>query len=187
MRFCYFCRMIILFIIVVLLVVSNLVWLVLFVHIRQSYKKLMQKSIENEGGAEELVKTVSFDKAQIQSEQEELIIKGLQRLFEEERVYLNPSLTIQDLARRLSTNKTTLSHVINTSMNQNFVSLLNSYRVKESMSVLSDPKHFRTKMEVVGEMCGFNNRQVFHAAFKKEMGITPNHFRNIQIITAKEK
>ena len=80
----------------------------------------------------------------------------------------------------------TLSHVINAYLHQNFSSLLNSYRIKESLKLLGDPQFFHEKMEVIGEMCGYNNRQVFHQAFKKEMGITPNHFRNIQKATARE-
>lgn len=171
----------------ILLGVSNLTWLVLFVHIRRSYKKLMRKSMENEGGVQELVKIACFEQAKAQNEHEKTLLDELNRMLDEEKIYLNPSLTIQELALKLGTNKTTLSHVINSDLNQNFASLLNGYRVRESITVLSNPLYFQEKLEVVGEMCGFNNRQVFHAAFKKEMGITPNHFRNIQKATVREE
>lgn len=126
-----------------------------------------------------LVEIVKFDTDSVRDAQECQMLEKLQVLLEQEKVYLDPTLSIQDLAKRLATNRTTLSHVINTHLNQNFASLLNSYRIKEAVRLLSDPQYFQEKMEVVGELCGYNNRQVFHAAFKKEMGITPNHFRNI--------
>ena len=56
----------------------------------------------------------------------------------------------------------------------------------EALRLLGDDQHFNDKIEVIGEMCGYSNRQVFHAAFKKEMGITPTHFRNINKNNAKK-
>jgi len=45
--------------------------------------------------------------------------------------------------------------------------------------LLTNNKTSNYKMEVISDMCGFNNRQVFHAAFKKETGLTPNDFRKM--------
>ena len=166
-------------IIISVLAASNIAFIVLFVHSRWAYHKLMQKNLCQEEKEDVLVEVVKFDTDSVRDAQECQMLEKLQVLLEEEKVYLDPTLSIQDLAKRLATNRTTLSHVINTHLSQNFASLLNSYRIKEAVRLLSDPQYFQEKMEVVGELCGYNNRQVFHAAFKKEMGITPNHFRNI--------
>ena len=84
------------------------------------------------------------------------------------------------LGTLVGTNKSRLSHVINTGLGQNYASLVNRYRVKESIQLLSDEQYFLEKLEAIGEMCGYSNRQAFHAAFKKEMGITPNAWRRAQ-------
>lgn len=169
----------------ILSVVANGVMTVLYVHSRCSYRRLMQKSLQQEEPEKKLVSSVSFDVVEVDDELELAVLDKLQASLERDRLYLRPELTIQELAKVLGTNKATLSHVINSRLHQNFSSLINGYRIRESMRLLSDPQYFREKMEVVGEMCGYNNRQVFHAAFKKEMGITPNHFRNIQKTTAR--
>lgn len=166
-------------IIISVLAASNIAFLVLFVHSRRAYHKLMQKNLCREEKEEVLVENVKFNTDSVRDAQERQILERLQVLLEEEKVYLDPTLSIQDLSKRLATNRTTLSHVINTHLHQNFATLLNSYRIKEAVRLLSDPQYFHEKMEVVGELCGYNNRQVFHAAFKKEMGITPSHFCNI--------
>lgn len=158
---------------------SNVVFLILFVHSRWSYHKLMQKNLETEEKKNSLVETASYNIDVVPDEQERRVLRDLQKAMEQGKVFLDPTISIQDLAKRLGTNRTNLSHIINTYLNQNFASLLNNYRIKEAVNLLSDPKHFNEKMEMIGEMCGYCNRQVFHAAFKKEMGITPSHFRNI--------
>lgn len=166
-------------IIISVLAASNIAFLVLFFHSRWAYHKLMQKNLCQNEKEEVLVDNVKFNTDNIRDAQERQMLERLQVLLEDDKVFLDPALSIQDLAKRLATNRTTLSHVINTHLHQNFATLLNSYRIKEAVRLLSDPQFFQEKMEVVGELCGYNNRQVFHAAFKKEMGITPNHFRNI--------
>ncbi len=174
------------YIILSVLAMSNILFLILFIHSRWSYRKLMQKSLETEEKKNALVETASFNIEIVPDEQERRILRDLQKAMEQGKVFLDPTISVQDLAKRLGTNRTSLSHIINTHLNQNFASLLNSYRIKEAVNLLSDPQHFDDKMEAVGEMCGYNNRQVFHAAFKKEMGITPSHFRNINKNRIKE-
>lgn len=170
----------------IFLTLSNIATLVLLFHSRRSYRKLMQKSLRKDEECNNLIEPVVFEPAEAVDEHSEKLLQKLQICMEQHKLYLRPELNIQDMSRELGTNKTTLSHVINTYLHQNFSSLLNSYRIKESLKLLGDPQYFHEKMEVIGEMCGYNNRQVFHQAFKKEMGITPNHFRNIQKATARE-
>lgn len=173
-------------VIILILAITNIVTLVLFIYSRWSYRKLMQRNLQKDEQRDELVGKVSYDTVSIRDEQERKLLDNLRKCMETDKMYLNPNLSIIDLSKAVGTNKTTLSHVINTYLQQNFASLLNSYRVREAIDMLSDPENFNKKMEVIGEMCGYNNRQVFHTAFKKVMNITPNHFRNIQKATVRE-
>ena len=142
-------------IIISVLAASNIAFLVLFVHSRWAYHKLMQKNLCREEKEEVLVEIVKFDTDSVRDAQERQMLERLRVLLEEDKVYLDSALSIQDMAKRLATNRTTLSHVINTHLNQNFASLLNSYRIKEAVRLLSDPQYFQEKIEVVGELCGF--------------------------------
>lgn len=140
---------------------------------------MMKKNLQEEKMKNKLVEKVSYEVPESFDKQDRQILNALQLALERDKLYLNPALTIQDLAKVVGTNKTKLSHVINNCLNQNYASLLNSYRIREAIHLLSDSKYYDYKIEAIGEMCGYSNRQVFHAAFKKAMGITPTHFRNV--------
>lgn len=167
---------------IILLIISlagNIVLLILYLHSRWSYHKLMNRSLKEESKKDELVDKFSFEELSVENSRDKLILDSLQKLMEEEKVYLNPLLGIEELARMVGTNKTYLSRVINNSFQQNFPAFVNRYRVRESIRLLSDSGNFSRSIEEIGEMCGYTTRQAFHSAFKKEMGITPRHFRNI--------
>ncbi len=170
-----------------MLVISNVVMLILLLQSRLSYSILLKKSLKEEKKKNELVDKISFETAVSSDEHERSILRALQSSMENDKAYLNQTLTIQDLARMVGTNKTTLSHVINTCLGQNFSAMLNSYRIREAIRLLTDPQYMEYNMEAIGEMCGYSNRQVFHAAFKKEMGVTPKHFRKISIHSREER
>lgn len=180
MEFLYFCAMKILQIILLIIsLAGNFVLMILYLHSRWSYHKLMNKSLKEESRKDELVDKFLFEDLPVESNRDKMMLDALQKLMEEEKVYLNPSLGIEELAKMVGTNKTYLSHVINRSFQQNFPSFVNRYRVREAIRLLSDNSNFNRSIEEIGELCGYTTRQAFHSAFKKEMGITPRHFRNI--------
>lgn len=157
----------------------NITLLIILTHIRKVYHRMIRKTLRKEKTKNELVEKVSYEAATTADDQERAVLKHLQLSMERDKLYLNPDLDMQSLAKIVGTNKATLSHVINNCLHQNFATFLNRYRVREAIQLLSDSQYANYKIEVIGEMCGYSNRQVFHAAFKKEMGITPTHFRNI--------
>lgn len=157
----------------------NAVMIILFLHSRWAYHKLISKSLSVQSKKDQIIDRISFDLPDIMDEHDKDIIMSLKKAMETDKIYLNPMLGIQDLAKIIGTNKNKLSSIINSYLHISYTAMLNQYRIRESINILSDPKYFSYKIETIGEMCGYNNRQVFHAAFKKEMGITPTHFRNI--------
>jgi YesN/AraC family two-component response regulator len=98
-------------------------------------------------------------------------------LFRKEKIYLKSEITIQEIAKLLNSNKTNISRLINSYYHKNFPTVVNEYRIKEAIHLLSDNKAGAYKLEVISEMCGFRNRQVFHQAFKRVTGMTPHDFR----------
>lgn len=166
-------------VVLIISLIVNLVLLVLYINSRKSYHVLMKKNLQKEKSEDMLVEQVTFDTATAENEKEQLLLEKLKVIMEQEKTYVDPELNIQKLAKTAGTNRNTLSHIINKCLNQNFASFLNRYRVREAIRLLEDERYRDYKIEAIGEMCGFSNRQAFHSAFKKEMGITPTHFRNI--------
>ena len=158
---------------------TTVFFLFLYVKWRWKYKQLLKKSLRTSEVSIELVETFSFVADSVDSATENRILNDLYRLFEEEKIYLNSQLTIGELAKLVGVSKSVLSRIINAKAQRNFPTLLNEYRVKEAVRLLKDPKAQNYKMEIIAEMCGYRNRQVFHSAFKRCVGVTPIQFRDM--------
>ena len=98
----------------------------------------------------------------------------LLRLMEEERPWLEPELTLAELAARLRTNTSLLSHVINTGCGQNFNDFVNRYRVAEAERKLQDPRLAHYSLVGIALECGFNSKSTFNRVFKKLTDRTPS-------------
>lgn len=151
-------------------------FLFLYLEKRRAYKKLVQKNMEWVNRKEPLENFTKKDSSALDEKEKDLLTR-LINLFDSEKIYLDSEININETAKRLGTNRTILSKVINSYFNKNFPALLNEYRVNEAVRLLMDTKTCNYKMEAIGIMCGYNNRQVFHSSFKKEIGVTPNDFR----------
>lgn len=182
----YFCTMNIYWYILIALSLSgNILLLVLYFHSRWSYHKLMNKNLKEEEKKNTLVDKFSYENLPMEDVNDKRLFQLLQKCMEEDKAYLNPNLGLQDVAKMVGTSKSKLSHLINTAFQQNFPAYVNHYRIRESIVQLSDSRNFDKNIEEIGELCGYTSRQAFHTAFKKEMGITPRHFRNITRIQEK--
>ncbi|WP_066963367.1 AraC family transcriptional regulator [Microbulbifer sp. Q7] len=94
-----------------------------------------------------------------------------------EKPYLEPSLTLEQLAAKLDVPKRHVSTTINRHFERNFFEFVNHYRIEEAKSRLSDPHCADlTVMDVLLD-CGFNTKATFNTFFKKLVGMTPTEFR----------
>jgi AraC-like DNA-binding protein len=94
-------------------------------------------------------------------------------LMADEQPWLEPELTLAELAHRLRTNTSLLSHVINTGCGQNFNDFVNSYRVAEAERKLQDPRLAHYSLVGIALESGFNSKSTFNRVFKKLAGRTP--------------
>ena len=100
--------------------------------------------------------------------------EALHKAFDDERIYLNPRLTINLLAERLGTNRTYLSTYINKQLNVSFFEYVNRYRVVYAKGLLAQPD---CTVEAAVRLSGFNSLSAFRRAFISETGMTPGQFR----------
>ncbi len=100
----------------------------------------------------------------------------LTKVLEKEKLYLNPELTIKDLADHLQTSAKVLSQVINQSFNKKFYDFINSYRCEEVKAILQGPDDKITILEAMYQ-AGFNSKSSFNKEFKKLTGQTPTEFK----------
>lgn len=163
-----------------LLVTATAVFfIIMFVQSRKAYKRLLKKNLEEQQASFTFSDKIDFLEVKADNNADQDLIVQLKTMFEVDKVYIDPDLSLNQLAKKMGTNRATLSHVINQYFHKSFPALLNQYRVNEALRLLTEKSSKDYKLEVIGEMCGYRNRQVFHSAFKRETGITPNHFRKV--------
>jgi AraC-like DNA-binding protein len=106
------------------------------------------------------------------------LTNSLEKLFKEEKLYTDNSITLNILAEKLKTNRTYLSREINKKYQCNFNQLINKYRIKEARKILLTEKYKNYTIEGIAQEVGFNSKSSFNAAFKSYTGITPSYYRN---------
>lgn len=153
----------------------------LYVEKRKAFALLVEKNKECATRPVISTTAISFADDNVVDPHEKHIVEQLQQLFENGKIYLDSELSIDALSLQLGVNRTVLSKVINQHVGCTFPTLLNHYRINEAIRLLSNPETQNYKMEAIGSMSGYNNRQVFHAAFKKETGLTPLEFKKVLI------
>lgn len=99
------------------------------------------------------------------------LIYALMTLFENERLYMNVNVKINEVARMIGTNKTYLSRALNARLGRNFCQFVNYYRVREACRIYLDNPGI--EMRDLGEMCGFSSSSNFSIVFKYNTGFTP--------------
>jgi AraC-like DNA-binding protein len=97
-------------------------------------------------------------------------------LLEQEKLYLNPELTLTDLAQHLNTHSKLLSGVINVVFEKNFNDFVNAYRVNLFKAKVNDPKLKHLTLLAIAFECGFNSKSTFNRAVKRATGEMPSTF-----------
>ncbi|MBN1397068.1 MAG: AraC family transcriptional regulator [Bacteroidetes bacterium] len=110
----------------------------------------------------------------------EAIIKKLNELMKREKPHLLPSLTIEELSKRINVPVKKISQAINTYFNKNFFEYINSYRIETVKERMLDTDYKNHKLLSLAFDSGFNSKSVFNAAFKKHTGLTPKEFKRLQ-------
>ncbi len=94
----------------------------------------------------------------------------------QEKLYLNPELTLSDLSDKLGTHNSLISNVINTAFQKNFNDFVNAFRVTVFKEKIKDPKLQHLTLLAIAFDCGFNSKSTFNRAVKKVTGQMPSEF-----------
>lgn len=112
----------------------------------------------------------------LSAEEAEKMHTRLKELLENKRPYLNPELTLAQLAQQLSVHPGKLSEVINTREGKTFYDLINELRIKEFLSRVLKPENKQFTFMSLAYDCGFNSKASFNRNFKKHTGKAPTEF-----------
>jgi AraC-like DNA-binding protein len=102
------------------------------------------------------------------------ILKRLKR-FEDNEDFLKDNVTLIALAKKMHTNSSYLSRVVNSHKLKSFSQYLNDLRVQYAVSkIKSDHVFRRYTVEAIASECGYNTAASFSRSFYKKTGIYPS-------------
>ena len=101
----------------------------------------------------------------------------IERYLSEQHAYLNPNLTVADVAAGVHCSERTVSRVINNESGAHFNGYINQYRVEKAQQLLLDHHYDHYSMEGIAAEVGFNHKATFYQAFKRETGLSPATYR----------
>ena len=105
------------------------------------------------------------------------IIGTFKYKMQEEKLDLEPELTIDALAVTLACSRHHLSQALNEKLGKSFYDCINHYRVEEAKLLLMDDSRAAHKITSIAYDSGFNSISTFNDVFKKNTGITPSQYR----------
>ena len=123
--------------------------------------------------------TNKYEGSNLTPEQVEKYKLQLLDLLDTEKPFLNPQVSLTELAETLSISAKHLSQVINQSFHKNFFDFINAYRIQEVQKILKESSDDKITILEAMYQAGFNSKSSFNTAFKKETGLTPTEFRKM--------
>ena len=94
-----------------------------------------------------------------------------------EQSYLNPNLSLEDVANELKISSNYLSQIIS-NKNIRFNDYLNSIRIDRVKLMLKDEEFCGYTITSIGLEAGFNSNASFYRAFKKQTNMSPSDYRD---------
>ncbi|MCW2472645.1 helix-turn-helix domain-containing protein [Elizabethkingia anophelis] len=120
-----------------------------------------------------------YQKSGLTEDNIEDIHSRLTRLLDTEKPFVNPNLTLNELAKMLDVHANSLSQVINSKEEKNFYELINEKRISEFLGKISDPENKQYTLLAIAFECGFNSKTSFNRNFKKHTGLTPSEYQKL--------
>lgn len=166
----------ILFVAVIFVVLGTASLIYFLVYRNKSLRNLYERNVEL---------TRSFSSVpEILPEAQQEDSSPLKKVFDElvtamenEKIYTDPTLTVDSVTQKLQTNKKYLSNSIAVYTKDNFNNFINSYRIREARRIILQKPSL--SLNEVMYACGFNSRTPFYTAFQKNTGMSPQQFKDL--------
>jgi TolB-like protein/AraC-like DNA-binding protein len=135
----------------------------------ETMKLSIYRTEANEGPAKE--KSPLLDKRTVAEYTSRLIAH-----ISENKPFLNPDLSLRDLASQIGIHPNHLSWILNNNVGKNYNEFINSYRIEAFKTMARTQANENLTIEALAYESGFNSKTVFNTCFKKETGLTPKQF-----------
>lgn len=107
----------------------------------------------------------------------QVIEMKLHNLMQEEALYQEAELSLEQLAQRLQVSRYHLSQAINQQIGCNFYEYINRLRLEKARKLLVSASTSELSVKEIAYQSGFNNKVSFYNAFRKKYGVSPLSYK----------
>jgi len=100
----------------------------------------------------------------------------LNQLMVNEKPYLNNRLTLSELASMLGASQNNVSWLLNKIHEKNFYDFINSHRIEEFKTKISNREHVQKTILALAIEVGFNSKSTFNKHFQSEVHDAPSNY-----------
>jgi AraC-like DNA-binding protein len=99
----------------------------------------------------------------------------LKKYFDKQKPYLDPDLTLSDVAMAIGTNRNYLSQLLNSRYGVNFYTFVNNHRIDYAIRLIEQEKN-DSSSGLISLESGFKSRSVFYKLFRERTGYSPKEY-----------
>lgn len=163
----------------ILFCVASVLLTILYLHKRASYLTLFrmhQNMLAQTEASDSSEPTGLAASPNMPDDRDDIIFSKIEYRMRHDHLYREPELTLEKAAKAIDSNRTYLSAAIKKSTGLSFSYYINSYRVKEAVSILSDPTNREPLKSIIIDV-GFKSQTPFYKLFNEVTGTTPSQWR----------
>lgn len=125
----------------------------------------------------EAIRSTRYERNYLSHINKEVLHRQLLTLMTQEKIYLDPDVRLDMLAKKLNITHHQLSQFLNEHCNMRFNRFINSYRIEEAKNILIlNPD---ANIIAIAYHVGFNSKSTFNKTFKEFTGQTPSDFKKL--------
>lgn len=113
---------------------------------------------------------------QFEQYNDEHCLAELDKIVESKELYLNPILSLSELAKEINLPKRYVSYLINSYHQKNFKEYINQYRINTFLKKANDGELKKKTLLALALESGFNSKSSFNQVFKNHTGKTPSQY-----------
>lgn len=107
------------------------------------------------------------------------LLERINKVVVDEKLYLNPELSLKTLANSLNKTPNEISRAINSGLLKSFNEFINEHRVNEVIQLMKNKENDKFTLEAISKMAGFNSTTSFNKNFKNVTGKTPKEYKQL--------
>lgn len=104
------------------------------------------------------------------------LVQKLQEVMQKEELYLDPDLSLADVATRMALTRNHLSALLSKGLRKKFYDFVNEYRVEHAKRLMSSDMIHAFSLSGIARESGFNSYVSFYRVFKRVVGVSPSNF-----------